>query len=192
MAGLWVQARGVVLLGLSVLVGVFVFGPSTAATATVYTRSVSCGGLNFYPTDSRTEYDNAGPLRVRRTTGFPATGTGVFRCDPGLPNAAKVTKVQFTVELDDGGVDRCELVRSGLTTSSATVAQGMAQVTFDVNGDGTVRSTDSTINNATIDNTKYGYWLDCIVSTPHEWGVDFALNGIYGADVIYTITASNG
>lgn len=75
--------------------------PISVGGATLHTRSASCAGLDFYPTDSRTEYDNTGPMRTRRNG--PAAGTGVFRCDPGLPNGAVVKQVQFTAQFEGSG-----------------------------------------------------------------------------------------
>ena len=40
---------------------------------------------------------------------------------------------------------------------------------------------------ATIDNSNYGYWLECWSDYYPDLGI-----GIYGADVIYTITAAKG
>lgn len=162
--------------------------PSTgtdAAITTTYTRSVSCAGLNWYPTDSETFYANDGPLRYSAGLG----GTRVFRCDPGLPNKAVVTKVQFTLrDFDPGGqVHGCGLVRSGLTTATATSFQGLATVPATTDeGSEIVRLTDSSIKFDAIDNAKFGYWLECVIAGSN------AYVGIYGADVIYTISSTNG
>lgn len=170
--------------------------PAPSEGATIYTRSASCAGLSFYPTDSRTEYDNYGTLRVHRTGDNPF-GTGVFRCDPGLPNGAVVKKVQFTVGLRDNsglvGVGQCALRRSSLAPATATQVQDLARVTPAVTGPtGTYRLTDSTITNATIDNSLYGYWLECEHVESWQWTATVPLTGLYGADVIYTISSTKG
>lgn len=158
---------------------------SQAVMATTYTRSASCAGLNWYPTDSQTGYTNDGPLRVSTTL---SSGKGVFRCDPGLPNRAVVTKVQFTLrDADlDYRVHGCGLVRSGLTIATATSFEQLATVPDTFGAPGIVRPSDSTIEFGTIDNARFGYWLECVIA-----GDDPSV-GIYGADVIYTISSTNG
>jgi hypothetical protein len=188
---------GISLLVLTALVGLALVVPavSNAQTAT-YTRSASCAGLDFYPTDSRTEYNNIGPMRAWRTGDGP-DGSGVFRCDPGLPTGAIVQHVQFTALMEQVtqtqsvGVSTCALRRSGLTVASATTAQDLASVQFGAAG-GIVRLTDSTIANATIDNANWGYWLECTFNDPWPWNLGTPRGGLYGADVMYTITAVKG
>jgi hypothetical protein len=165
-------------------------GAENAASviATTQTRSASCAGLDFYPSDRQTFYNDVGTLRVRNGTG----GKGIFRCDPGLPNGAVVTKVQFTLRDDWPStieVKGCSLVRSGLTTTTATSSQRLASVlgTGGAAAPGIVRVTDTSIVHATIDNAKFGYWLECTINGATEDGL-----GIYGADVIYTISAAKG
>jgi hypothetical protein len=190
---------GMFLLLLSALAFGSVVAPSVSQAVTTYTRSASCAGLDFYPTDSRTEYDNAGPVRFQRDGDNPG-GTGVFRCDPGLPNGAVVTKVQFTVRLVftsfyATGVGDCSLRRSGLTVTTASTAQDLAHVAFYnyATSTGAYRLTDSTISNATVDNANFGYWLECYLSSAYQWGpLADTPSGLYGADVIYTITAAKG
>jgi hypothetical protein len=177
--------------------GALIAPPATEALTTTYTRSASCAGLDFYPTDSRTEYDNDSTLRVWRVGSTAPIGTGVFRCDPGLPTGAVVTKVQFTgLQFDPTatgtgeGLGTCALVRSGLTTATARTAQTLASASFGTSV-GVVRVTTSSITNATIDNANWGYWLQCAFTWSWGWP-DTAHTGLYGADVIYTITAAKG
>jgi hypothetical protein len=47
------------------------------------------------------------------------------------------------------------------------------------------------IENATVDNANWGYWLECTIPGVTFWD-NPPTNGIYGADVIYTITAAKG
>src|SRR4051794_26686528 len=86
-------AIAVATLVLAVLVTASLITPAVGAATATYTRVASCAGLSFYATDSNTTYSNIGALRTRTDNGG---GTGAFRCDPGLPNHAVVTKVQFT------------------------------------------------------------------------------------------------
>ena len=184
---------GLSLLILTALIGVALVVPAVSdATTTTYTRSASCAGLDFYPTDSATDYSNNGTLRVRTSS----NGSGVFRCDPALPTGAIVTKVQFTVQLQvvvpaDGGtgVRSCALRRSGLTATSAATAETIAQVSPSGPTGGIYRaSAPIAASKATVDNSSYGYWLEC---WSDYYDTDLGI-GIYGADVIYTITAAKG
>jgi hypothetical protein len=184
---------GLFLLVLGALVAVGLSTPSSSeAVTTTYTRSASCAGLDFYPTDSRTEYDNDGALRVWRSDNANQQGTGVFRCDPGLPTGAVVKKVQFTALLDNGsGMGDCALRRAGLMPATAATVQDLGRVTFG-GGPGTVfRLTDSSIDNPTIDSANWGYWLECSFNLVWPWDLT-AASGLYGANVIYTITAAKG
>jgi len=183
---------GLFLLLLGALVsGALIAPDSSQAVASTYTRSASCAGLDFYPTDSATDYSNNGTLRVRTSS----NGTGVFRCDPGLPTGAVVTKVQFTVKLEvvvpaDGGtgVGSCALRRSGLTSATAATAENIAAVSPSAPTGGVYRvNAPVTPSKATIDNGNYGYWFECWSDYYSDLGI-----GIYGADVIYTITAAKG
>ena len=162
-------------------------GSVTAATST---RSVSCAGLNWYPTDSETGYTNLGPLRRR----VGSSGSGVLRCDPGLPNKAIVTKVEFTVRDNEFlyEIRGCALVRSGLTPGTADAYQVLASVPATGVGalPGVVRLADSSAQFAAIENTKYGYWLECEISGHQTYSEPSF--GIYGADVVYTISSANG
>lgn len=186
---------GLFLFVLGALIGIAVIAPATSHAVTKYTRSASCAGLDFYPAMSSTDYDNAGTLRVWRMAVGGYMSDGVFRCDPGLPNGAVVKKVQFTALLNDGnGVGDCSLRRSGLTAATAATGQDLGRVSFHTPGQtttGAVRLTDSSIANATIDNANYGYWLECLLLSPAGWGGP-AVSGLYGANVIYTITAAKG
>jgi hypothetical protein len=111
-------------------------------------------------------------------------------CDPGLPNRAVVTTVQFTLrDSASGDIKFCGLLRSGLAPQSATSYQVLASVPATPLGDpdpGTVRKTDTSIDFATIDNARFGYWLQC------RLGGDGGDLGIYGASVTYQISAANG
>ncbi len=162
-------------------------GSVIAATST---RSVSCAGLNWYPTDSETGYTTLGPLRRR----VGSSGSGIFRCDPGLPNKAIVINVDFTVRDNEWlyEIRGCALVRSGLTTGSADAYQALASVPATGVGGlpGVARLTDSSVQFAAIDNTKYGYWLECEITGPQTYSEPSL--GIYGADVVYTISSANG
>jgi hypothetical protein len=165
-----------------------VAAPTTAATT--YTRAVSCAGLDFHPIDSRTQYRWEGRLLYRTTQG----GDGWFLCDPNLPNKAKVTRVRFTVKdsTDLQSVTYCALSRGSLATS------GSVDVMADITGTGmaatpgVVRRSDTTISHATIDQTKYAYWLQCQIVWHPSLSSTAANAGIIGADVTYTISSTNG
>src|SRR4051812_31625303 len=57
--------------------------PAVRAATTMYTRSASCAGLDFYPTDSQTWYSNFGTARVWSQPDSEPGASGTFRCDPG-------------------------------------------------------------------------------------------------------------
>jgi hypothetical protein len=189
-------SRPLFLMLAGVLVGATLVAPVSARVTgsgaepavTTYTRSASCAGLSFYPADTGTTYANAGTLRIR-TDG---SAGGYFRCDPGLPHGAVVTRVRFTLEdgSSSGEAGPCSLRRSGLTTASASTYDVLASVSSTgVSAfPGTVRYADTTISNATINNGSYAYWLECWLT---GWGGG-PYFGLYGADISYTITATKG
>lgn len=154
-------------------------GAGSAAAITNYTRSASCAGLDFYPTDSATAYANNGTYRYRPDN----SGTGVFRCDPGLPTGARVKNVQFTI--DSFATYQCMYRRSGLTAAGAATDETIGQVSVASTGGVPTRLSTTTITNGTINNATYGYWLECALPA-NDYG------RLYGADVIYTITAAKG
>ena len=165
--------------------------PAAVEPTAIQTRSISCQGLNFHAIDDRTLYAYNGGMRVR----WEAGGSGYFQCDPDLPNRATVTKVQFTVRdfHQDVEVRYCALYRSGLTVATAPAPVDiMAEVpTTGMDAmPGDVRLTDTSILNPTINNTRYGYALQCQINFRglSEGGP----SGIYGANVVYTIDSANG
>jgi hypothetical protein len=135
-------------------------------------------------------------MRAWRTGDGPA-GSGVFRCDPGLPTGAVVKQVQFTALMEQvtqtqsAGVSDCALRRAGLTVASATTVQDLATVQFGA-ASGVVRLTDNSITSATIDNASWGYWLECTFNDSWTWDLITPQTGLYGAKVTYTITAAKG
>jgi hypothetical protein len=182
-----VIAPVIAIIALGLLVGATLTAPGAGA-ATYYTRSASCAGLSFFPDDSR-GYDTDGTLRYRPS---PADAWGTFRCNPGLPNGAIVTKLQFTVrdaETFTGFDVTCWLARSGLAaTTTPSDVQHMAGPLVTTGAPGTVRLTTSAISYATIDNANHGYWVEC--NLPPKYFLNDI--GIFGADVIYKITAAKG
>jgi hypothetical protein len=154
--------------------------PGKASAATLYTRASSCAGLDFYPTDSSIAWHSDGDRRYN--LGSP----GTFRCHVDLPNGAVVKKVQFTLDDTDpfADVQQCQLNRLGLLSTSV-VRQTMASIPSSAGLNGVGRLTDSTIANATVDDGHFAYWLECSLNP------DSAL-GIFGADVVFTISATKG
>jgi hypothetical protein len=166
-----------------------VAAPATAATT--LTRTTSCAAMNFHPVDSDTEFG----FRRGQLLRYFTSGSGYFLCDPGLPNKATVTRVRFTVvdKIEVAEVRYCALVRKSL---AASAYDGEPQVMAQTSGTGVsskpgaVRQTDSSISRATIDETSYGYWLQCQIYFPSSTSTDGV--GIIGADVTYTISSTNG
>ena len=172
-------------------VSALVSGPGAASAAssaaTSQTRSVSCNPYQFLPADSATGSDYAKTMRIRSGTG----GSGFFVCNPGLPTRAVVTKVEFSIwdGSASGQISFCGLYRAGL--GSATAAESFQELaafppTGIAQAPGYARLTDTSIQNATIDNSKFSYWLQCNIGQAGQ------SLGLYGADVIYTISNTNG
>jgi len=99
--------------------------------------------------------------------------------------------MEQVTQTQSAGVSNCALRRAGLTVASAPTVQDLATVQFGT-ASGVVRLTDNSITNATIDNASWGYWLECTFNDPWQWDVITPRTGLYGADVIYTITAAKG
>lgn len=159
----------------------------TASSATTtQTRSVSCHAFGFTPLDTATGSDYAATKRYRTGT----DGSGFFVCDPGLPHRAVVTKVQFSVWDGAGSsqVQYCGLYRSGLYARNSETVEALASVpsTGLAEAPGFARLTDTSITNAVVNNNNYAYWLQCNLGQAGQ------SLGLYGADVYYTITATNG
>jgi hypothetical protein len=91
-----------------------------------------------------------------------------------------------------GEVRYCALYRSGLTPATALTEDLMAVVptTGIAANPGAQRLSSSSITHAVIDNTKWGYYLQCQINVPGQGYSSFL--GIYGADVTYTISSTNG
>jgi hypothetical protein len=153
----------------------------STAQATIHTRTLSCSGIGFTAISSTVESANYGALRG---------GEGFHTCSLSLPHKATVTRVRFTVYdialLQE--VRNCALVRVALAASPTPTLEVMASVpATGINPyPGIVRLTDTTISKAYVDNTKWGYFLQC-EPTYNSGNV-----GIYGADVTYTISSVNG
>lgn len=159
---------------------------ASSSAATAQTRSVSCNPYQFLPADSATRSDYANSKRIREGTG----GSGFFICNPGLPTAAVVKKVQFSIWDGQGRsqIKYCGLYRAGL--GDATAAESVQELaalppTGLAEAPGFARLTDTSIQNATIDNSRFSYWLQCNIEQAGQ------SLGIYGADVIYTISNTN-
>jgi hypothetical protein len=165
------------------------FGGGGAQAVTYYTRAASCAGVHFYPTDSGTTYGVTNSLRSGPNT---SDVVGTFTCDPSLPNGAIVTKLQVTASLvlaSPGvarGVSLCVLVRTALSPANLSFQQVASVAFLDLSVAGVYRRSTTAIAHATIDNAQFAYELSCTL----DYGNENA--GIWGADVIYKITAAKG
>jgi hypothetical protein len=169
--------------------GAMIGGPLTARagalTGSVQSRTASCHAFGFHPLDSATGYDYGGEMLFRIGTG----GNGFFACDPSLPDRAIVTKVQFSVSdaTETGQVKFCGLYRSALINGFSHADELAAMDPTGIPDEpGFQRLRDASIQNATVDNKTFGYWLQCSLD---QGGASL---GLFGADVIYTISAANG
>lgn len=164
------------------------FAASAASQASAtQTRSVSCSAFGFVPVDSATGSDYFNSKRIRAGT----SGSGFFVCNPGLPDRAVVTRVDFSIWDGSGSsqVKFCGLYRSGL--GGATVAETVQELaalpaTGIAQAPGFARLTDTSILNSTVNTRSYGYWLQCNLEQAGQ------SLGVYGADVYYKITPANG
>jgi len=185
--------RSLAFLFIGAVLGALLLGPGQATGVTTYTRSVSCSGFNFNPIDATTQKAWHPTERYLYRTGS-AAGDGYFLCDPGLPHKAVVTRVRFTLfdSTDVTEIRYCALFRGALAATFPSPAPNeIAQVptTGHVEKPGKVRLQDTSINFATIDNSQYAYWLQCqMYGDPR----DYDEVGLYGAEVTFRITASNG
>jgi hypothetical protein len=159
-------------------------------------RATSCSAYDFHPVDNDTWYDYSGMLLYHKVTNDPASqhGSGFFICNPNLPQAAIVSRVQFTVYDNFSGdlVQNCLLGRTPLAQGGSgyrTLAKVPSTGPAVDRTPGRVRLTDTTINFATIDNIRFAYWLQCQVTA--EPNTD-QFTGIFGANVIYSIDPAKG
>jgi hypothetical protein len=191
--------RSIAQVAMGVVAGALLVGPVMALSApgaapagSVQTRRTSCAAADFHPVDTRllTKVRDGYVMR-----GF-SDGDGFVTCMPDLPDGAVVTNVDFTYIDTDPGTDLryCGLFRSDLRAGSAGAFQELAQLP--PSGIATsvpVRRSDMTIKNATVNQGRYGYWLQCLLEGQGnaEDGVS-PDNGLYGATVTYRISAANG
>jgi hypothetical protein len=180
--------RPVTLLAAGMLLGqaaLSVTSPTTAAT--MQSRTSSCAGFAFQPLDSDT-YSGYLPEGVRY--GAPQRGSGIFVCDPKLPNRAVVTSIRFVLwdESPEGEIEGCGLYRTGTTESGAprVVAMGRAPSTGLAARPHRVTVSDRTITSATVNMASWGYWLQCQVHFPTAEGRFFEA-GIVSAHVNYKV-----
>ena len=193
--------RSLALVAVGVILGATLVAPVIAqgtgvdsvAPAAIHTRTASCHGLNFHPIDDATGYDHevASGIYVYRKN---SAGSGFFTCDPGLPNKAVVTRVRFTVldNTDEAEVLNCALVRNGLGVTTATTYHVLAAVLNTGQGatPGIVRRSTTSIAHATIDQAKWAYFFQCQLTYDPDHPDN--RHGLYGADVTYTISSTNG
>jgi hypothetical protein len=180
--------RGLALIGVAMMMVIAwqSFATESATAVTTHTRHVSCAASSFLPIDSATPYGMAGVYRIRTGTG----GSGRFRCDPGIPNGAVVKRVRFTLadQSPNGAITQCALKRQGLQVGTVTTVNEMASVpATGIGSQQPLRLADESISFATIDNSQYAYWLECLVPNLVESNL-----GIGGADITFTITAAKG
>lgn len=184
------RPAGILLIAAGMLAGSVLTAPgvglAAVTTAVVQTRAVSCGMSAFRPTISDTSYTIGGAQVLYRSG---PGGSPLFRCDPGLPHNAVVTKLQVTVAdyTDQGQMGACTLRRYNLEAATAGSAEEMASVpaTGIAATPGRVRLTDSSIALATVKNGKFAYAVQCELSShPNA--------GLFGASVTYTISSADG
>jgi hypothetical protein len=185
------RAVGVLCLGIvlgAALVGPVMAGHGTkASAAATQARAVSCHAFDFHPLSSGIAFEVTDDAYIWKKSPESAT----FACGIELPQRAIVTKVQFTVwdDDDEDRLDDCSLRESGLPAISAAGIHTIAEVVTpsDNQMPGTVRVSTTDIDNGTINNIAWAYYLQCTFV-----GNGLGSVGIYGADVQFKITAANG
>ena len=180
--------RPVALLAAGMLLGqaaLSITSPTTAAT--MQSRTSSCAGYAFQPLDSDTY---AGYLAQGVRYGAPRSGSGIFVCDPKLPNRAVVTSIRFVLwdESPEGEIQGCGLYRTGTTGSGAprVVTMGRTPSTGLDARPRRITVSDRTIQSATVNTSSWGYWLQCQVHFPTADGRYFEA-GIVSAHVNYKV-----
>jgi hypothetical protein len=158
--------------------------PTKAVAVPIYTRAVSCVGINFTPMSSATTLIHADAGITRTESG----GDGFVSCNPGLPHKAEVMKVQFTALGQPGaGIQNCALVRTSNAPADALFAlQVMAGVAPLNSGDVQRRSTTA-ISNPTVNNINFSYFLQCQLPT-----LTLPPSILLSADVVFEISETNG
>ena len=90
--------------------------------------------------------------------------------------------MRFTIEdsYQYGVIRNCGLYRSGLTVATANSIEPMATFASTSGIPGILRLSTTSISHAMVNNSKFGYWLQCYIQ-------DYGPLYIFGADVSYTI-----
>jgi len=156
---------------------------STPGAATVH--HWSCPSTGWVPMDSTTDYSIE---NVHRMVNSP-NGSGYMACVPDLPDRAVVTKVQFSIN-DVSIVSElryCALLRQDLTVAGFDQYQEVAQIdpTGPAATPGALRRADSSIQNARVDQGRYGYWLQCQFHYGQNALFDPGI-ALFGATISYT------
>ena len=150
--------------------------------AEAFTGYFSCAGTTWQEAESTATYDLIGSDRFNTST----TGNELFRCNLNVPHGATLTDVAFSVrDTDNTGNDvTCQLWRTNMAASVGTELN-MASVAT-TGAPGSVRISDTTINQATIDNANYAYFMQCRTESGSS------TNAFFGANVTYTVTGAQG
>jgi hypothetical protein len=151
-------------------------------SSAVRSRSWSCPGSAFYPTDSGTGYGGA-------TFRFARDAQDDLRCHVTLPQGATVTSATWYIFDADTttSIPSCSLARVSLSTSPGTIGTlGTATGTTDPANPGHATIFDTSINNATIENTGFAYYTQCHMSAGDD---DIS---IVGASVLYDVSGADG
>ncbi len=141
-----------------------------------FTRHFSCAGTAFENAFSWTGYAVQDSLKY----GDGAFAPTLFRCSVDIPDGATVTEVSFAVKDTHPSQDvQCSMWRRDLTAFGESPPMAYEVITSGTPGD--VRISDTTIQQAVIDNAKFSYFVQCWVGNDSE-------TGLYGAVVTYTVT----
>jgi hypothetical protein len=171
------------LLALTVLMASYVVTPVGGATYSF--RAVSCHAFDFFPLTSANAYRQNAAERYPVAQDF-------MTCAPDLPHKAIVTKVQFTINdaSDTGKIQNCALCATPSSRRVQTCFRRWPPYLrpFFIETLGIQRLSTSAFSSATIDNTRFAYFLQCQFLV----GAASSQTSILGATVNFNITAGNG
>jgi hypothetical protein len=147
-------------------------------TSESFTRHFTCEGTAWENAFSWKDYSFGGAGKIG-TGPFPPT---FFTCGVHIPDGAIVTAVSFSVSDSHATQDiQCSMWRTDLAAVLGNTGRPMAYGVITTGTPGNVRISDTRIDNAVIDNSRFSYMLSCFVGNDAE-------TGLHGATVTYTVT----
>ena len=142
-----------------------------------FSRNWSCAGTAW------DKYNDASVVNGDGGSGRYSTNSALVRCSVELPDGAVVTAVHFGI----GDSSATESIGCSMWRTNMSAAVGgetnMASVSS-AGAPGSVRISDPTITQPTIDNNAYSYFAQCFLGTT-------SAVRLFGANVAYTVSGAN-